>query len=224
MEVQLDLFGEEYTAWDALWLQLEADEEITRSARHIRSRFLDALAQGRTFMLPAEMGFLLREARSTFVNGEFTATILLALSFIEHWLAWRVILRQGSKKAARSGVRAVLDYLRESQEFPPFLIEHIDRLREIRNPFAHPRPGDPNRIDLVSRRSAEGDHGFMEREAQRALGLLYSVADHMPDPWPLTDRLGGESPKPWVDDPEWQVPGTLPASHYGMFSPRMFRP
>lgn len=223
MEVQLDFFGEEYTAWDVLWLHLEAADAISRPARHLRLRLLDALSQGRTFMLPAEMGFLFREVRSSFVNGEFTATIFLALSFIEHWLVPRVVLRQGSKKAARNGVAAVLDYLRDSQELPPFLIEQIDHLREIRNPFTHPRPGDANRIDLLSSKSGESDHRLMEQEAFQAVGLLFAVVDHMPDPWPLTDCLGREKRKPWLDDPEGSVPGTIPASHFGMFSPQMFR-
>lgn len=71
MEVQLDLFSEEYISWDALWLQIGMQDETSRTDRYRRSVSLDALAGGRTFMLPAEMGSLHREVRSSFVNGEF---------------------------------------------------------------------------------------------------------------------------------------------------------
>ena len=223
MELQLDLFGEEYIAWDVLWLQIKANDASTQPARYLRLQFLDVLADDRTFMVPSAMGFLLRETRSSFVNGEFTATLLLVLSFIEHWLAPRMILRRGSKNATRGTISDVLKHLRQTGELPLPLIECIDRLREIRNPFTHPLPGDENRIDLVSVRTGLSNDQFLEREARRALGVLYAVTDYMPDPWPLHDRLGNEMPKPWLDDPNWQVPGTLPPTHHGMFSPRMFR-
>ena len=223
MEVQLDLFGEECSSWDALWLQIEFQDETSRTDRYPRSLFLDALADGRPFMLPADMGFLHREARSAFVNGEFTATLLLVLSFIEHGLAPRMILRSGSKRATRGTISDVLKHLRETGELPLFLVERIERLRELRNPFTHPLPGDEKRIDLISVRMGMNDHRYLECEARRALGLLYAVADCMPEPWPLHDRSGSEVRKPWLDGPDWEVPGKLPPTHHGMFSPRMFR-
>ena len=224
MEVQLDLFGEEYSAWDILWLQIERADEWSRPGRYSRSQFLDALADGRTFMLPAEMGFLLEEARSSFVNGEFTATLLLVLSFIEHWLAPGMVQHRQSKTAARSRISDVLKHLRKTGELPLFLIDRIDRLREVRNPFTHPMPGNENRIDLAGVRSGLNDRHFLEREARRALGLLYAVADYLPDPWHLHDRQGNETRKPWLDDLNWQMPGDLPPTHHGMFSPAMVRP
>jgi hypothetical protein len=223
MEVQLDLFGEDYEAWPVLWFEIEFADERTRLARYQRSLFLATLADGRTFMLPAEMGLLLEEARSTFVHGEFTATLLLVLSFIEHWLSRRMVQRQQSKTAARGRISEVLKHLRKTGELPLFLIECIDKLREVRNPITHSMPGDEYRIDLISMRSGMSDRRFLEREARRALGLLYAVADYMPDPWPVHDRLGKETRKAWLDDPNWQVPGDLPPTHHGMYSPRMWR-
>lgn len=224
MDVQLDPFGEEYSLWSVLWLQLEVGDESSRSVRYQRSQFLEELADDRTFMLPAEMGFLLNEARSSFVNGAFTATLLLVLSFVEHWLASRVVHTRQSKTAAGLRISDVLKHLRKTGEIPLFLIESIDRLRDIRNPFTHAMPGDRHRIDLISVRSGMSDFHFLEREARRALGLLYAVTDYMPEPWPLQDAQGKAVQKPWLDDSNWQVPGDLPPTHYGMFAPRMFRP
>lgn len=223
MQGQLDLFGDEYALWDALWFQIESYDGLTRPSRYLRLQFLDALSDRRTFVLSAEMGVLFGEVRSTFCNGDFTATILLALSFIEHWLAFRVALRQGSKKATRAGISAILDFLRGNGELPVFLIERIDLLREIRNPFVHLRPGDYSRIDLLSTRMRESEVTVLEVEARRAVALLFAITDYMPDPWPLTDGLGKETPKAWLDDLGWEVPGTIAASHFGLFAPRMFR-
>jgi hypothetical protein len=224
MEVQLDLFGEEYSLWSALWVQHEAGDELTRLARCRRTQFLDALADDRRFMLPAEMGLLLGEAQSSFVNGEFTATLLLVLSFVEHWLSSRVVQTRQSKAAAGHRISDLLKHLRRTGEIPLFLIESIDRLRDVRNPFTHAMPGNEYRIDLVSRRSGMSDRLFLEREARRALGLLYAVTDYMPEPWPLHDADGKEAPKPWLENPDWQVPGDLPPTHHGVFAPIMFRP
>ncbi len=223
MEVQLDLFGEEYSLWSVLWLQIEMGHEASRLARYRRFQFLDTLADGRTLWLTTEMRILLEEVRSTFVNGEFTATLLLALSFIEHWVSPRMVHRRQSKTAARARISDILKHLQKTGELPPFLIECIDRLRDVRNPFTHPMLGAGHRIDLVSRGVELNDRLFLEREARRAVGLLYAVVAYLPDPWPVHDRTGTEMRKAWLDDPNWQVPGDLPPTHYGMFSPAMLR-
>jgi len=88
---------------------------------------------------------LLEEARVTFIQGHFIATLLVAMSFIEHTLAQELEGEFPPKK--RPMVGELIAVARTKLSFPADLLDRTDRIRALRNPFTHLRPeGDPDHL------------------------------------------------------------------------------
>lgn len=176
---QLDLFGETYTVPEPIERSLSQYDEVTRPARAVRFAYVSSIYPSGTFMLSVSMGYLLHEARHTYVNGDFAATILVAQAFIEHWLKPRAIKSAGVR-AERWGMAAMIQHFRKAGRIHPYLLDRVDRLRRIRNPFVHMRPGDSEAIEWRSYRAAASIDLVLHRDARDALGLMYAIVVHVP--------------------------------------------
>ncbi len=116
------------------------------------------------------------EVKATFINAEFTATIMLSVAFIEQWLS-SVLESHGFRKESKSGLKGILECLRKHRLVDEFVLSKVDRLRLIRNPFTHLK--EIGHEHGLGKRSL--DHGtfpvvLLERDAREAVSLLYTVA------------------------------------------------
>jgi hypothetical protein len=79
------------------------------------------------------------ELRLAFIHGLYFATVILALACIEQELAGALYAR-GSESPARATLEALLTAAKAVGEIDDGLFSDIDRIRGIRNAYAHFRP------------------------------------------------------------------------------------
>lgn len=155
---------------------LERHDRATLPGRVDRLTYLKSIHPGGTFMFSTEMFYLLDEVKATFVNAEYTGTILLASAFIEQWLSC-VLGSKGLHKEARSGLKGIIDCMREHKIGQEFVLAKIDKLRLIRIPFGHSK--DFNYEHGLGRRSVDmhtHPDMILEKDAKNAISLVYAVA------------------------------------------------
>lgn len=122
-----------------------------------------------------EILFLLKEAKMTFINGEFVATILLTVSAIEHRLQ-SLLLNKGYVKESKKGLKYILKFMRENGLLSDYLFKSIDKLRLFRNPFVHLKSyKDENCISERVMTEFSPPETILEREAKMALNLMYTI-------------------------------------------------
>jgi len=147
------------------------DERLNR-LQYLQSIFPD----GYGFLLPLESSYLLHEAKVTFVDGAYVATIMLAQAFIEHILQCAVAAA-GEEKVARRGLAEIAKWFRKNRPQHDFLIGKVDHLRRFRNPFTHLRPfDDPDTLGQRIFAAKASPDEILEEETKSALALMYQVA------------------------------------------------
>lgn len=158
---------------------LEAVDTRTRSERAARVRWLNGVIPRRhSFGMPLETFFVFDEAQGCFVNGTFVAAVVLAASFVEHWFVAKLSERGFEREAGR-GLASCIKTAKAAGIVHPTLLAKVDRLREIRNPFAHLKSFDHEHT--VGRRlmkSPQDPRALLERDAKDALEVMYSVATY----------------------------------------------
>lgn len=115
---------------------LERIDASTLPERAARVRWLNKILPRGGMMMPSDSHFIFTETRSTFVAGYFIATTVLASAFAEHWMAGTLSSRGFEKEAAR-GLSACIKCARGNKLWPDFILDRLDRLRRVRNPFVH---------------------------------------------------------------------------------------
>ena len=94
------------------------------------------------------------EARSSFVNGNFVATVLLSQALLEHFLGGEVCLRDmfeadAGAKPRRRRLRQLIDHAITEGVIRASDREPIERVIALRNPLAHHRgPTDPEELTM----------------------------------------------------------------------------
>jgi hypothetical protein len=86
--------------------------------------------------MPSDTWFVFGEATSAFIYGHFVATIVLSAAFAEHWIAGHLEARGFSKEASR-GLDSCIKCARRQRLWNDFVLDRLDHLRRIRNPFVH---------------------------------------------------------------------------------------
>ena len=125
-----------------------------------------------------EMMSLMSETRECFVNGHFIATLMLGTAVIEHVIVEELVDRGIGR--FRMPLSEALAIARKEQVFPESLLDAADKLRALRNPFAHRRPDDDN--DRFSNRYiARKTHPrvVLEEDARVALASMYACVRHV---------------------------------------------
>jgi hypothetical protein len=171
----LDLFGNSIEpVTGPLEEDLRAHDEQAFSSRLNRLKYVNKILPDLLFMTNMEIYYLLLESKATFINGQFAATILLSQAVIEQWLYGHLAGKYNL--SPKAGMKDILDCLRKNDLFHPYLIDKIDRLRRIRNPFVHNRSyDDPDRIEHRALRASKVPDELIERDAKDALELMYHV-------------------------------------------------
>lgn len=127
---------------------------------------------------------LIEEARATYLDGHFIATVLTALALIERLITGE--LAAHSVRCRRFEV--AIQKAKEHTRLPADMLDRAEQVRRKRNAFTHPRPEDDpdtfgNRF-MVSRRHP---NAILEEDAQEAVSLMYAMLK-------LCARPGTQSP------------------------------
>jgi hypothetical protein len=156
---------------------LERFDARTVSERTERLRFLRSIfPRGAGFLMPLETSLVFSEAKMTFINGEFIATVLLASAFIEHRLG-AYLEGKGFRKESKGGLAAIVACARDEGLVDYHLLAKTERLQKIRNPFVHLKP-HTHAYNLGRRAMANTRNlaTVMEADAKDALSIMYAMA------------------------------------------------
>jgi hypothetical protein len=147
------------------------DERLTR-LKWINSIF----PKGYIYLLPPETAFIFDEAKMTFINGEYIATLFLTSAFIEHILSIH-LQSKGFSKEAQKGLGAILECAKTNKLTHDFILEKADYLRAIRNPFAHLKSPDHS-FNLTERaiKALSNPLSIIEKDAKEAISIMYTFA------------------------------------------------
>jgi len=158
---------------------LERVERATLPARAERIRWLErVIPRNRAYAMPLETYYVFEEARSSFVYGCFVASTLLSAAFVEHWLGTR-LAQCGHTKEAERGLAAIVECCRCHDILIPVLVDRIDRLRVIRNPFVHLKSFDhPHTLGRRSVSLRAHPEQLLEQDAKESLITMYTVATY----------------------------------------------
>jgi hypothetical protein len=149
--------------------------------------------------------YLFEEARYCFVYGQFVASILLSLAFIEHTLAGLFYqlpnnalgkIGVSQSRLQRAGIFDLINWALKFNWISEDDFRFIDYIREIRNPLVHPRPPSPIREDSdieksdellkdwwkekIELRSLEEDkhpYNIIEDDARKSLLIAFRVLE-----------------------------------------------
>lgn len=157
---------------------LQTLERIDNGNRNARAERIEWLALHEPPSVGAMVGRsetlqLLSEARAVFIDGHFVATLLIAMSFIEHTIVEELQLLghiEGSPKFS-----SVLNTAKEHKVFPQDWIERTKTLSFRRNSFAHLKEPS-NSHGLGERIMIEQRHPklILESDAKDAIDLLFN--------------------------------------------------
>jgi hypothetical protein len=156
---------------------LERNDKASVPIRAVRARWLrKRIPKKIAFWMPMETGFVFGEAAACFVDGHFVATIMLAASFVDHWLT-SGLAHRGYGNEAKRGLEATIKVAKKKKLVDPFLLDAVNKLRLIRNPFAHLKLTDSDyKIGSRAVQMREPPEVLLEKDAKEAIIAMYGVA------------------------------------------------
>jgi hypothetical protein len=170
-----DLFGHKVPEIDEHRRYLREIDRQTLDARVRNLEYICNVAPEGGFLMPEETWHTFTEARDAFLNGLHVGTLLLTQAFIEHRL--QILLYELGDPAANRGLRTVVDRLKELRPEYAFLMEKIDGMRRIRNPFAHLKPmGHSDTVTQQTLRYRMPSGRYLNPKAKGLIALMYTVA------------------------------------------------
>lgn len=119
--------------------------------------------------------YLFEEARYSFAYGQFLASIMLGMAFIELSLAG-AFYGSGRNDLQKTGIadltKEALNYgWLNKDEF-----EALNRIRKLRNPITHFRPpGHDERIETRAYMEKTDDYDLIERDAYQVMQTLFKL-------------------------------------------------
>lgn len=167
-----------------LFRLLEDDDERIRPQRAERAAWIARFGWPEEgWMLYGGMAGLAPwdELRRSFVNGEYLATILLGQAFLEHNLAGFLDLSGDGRRVGRAGLAKILREFRDRGWITDTDFGVLDRVRRMRNPYAHYRSVEDGE-NLTRRAMREGeDHELLiERDARAVVRALFHLLNRHP--------------------------------------------
>lgn len=158
---------------------LERADKNSLQKRASRIRWLTkVMPRNYSYMMPFETYYVFEEARLCFVYGHFVASIVLSTAFIDHWLEM-FLVRRGYENEASGVLKSKIKFCRKLGFLNSVLLDKIDHLRLIRNPFVHLK--DFSYPHTVFRRMTKDNSlpvKILENDAKEALSVMYTVAIH----------------------------------------------
>ena len=158
---------------DKVVAAIARSDEATREARAERLMWVSQhIPNISGFIAPIEATVLMEEARQCFVGGQFAATLVLSASFIEHKLIDELRSKDLIKESPTFA--QAIELAKANQLFNPDLLARTDRIRQVRNPFAHRKP-DGHEHSLSTRLLAHRIHPqtVLESDAASAVQAMY---------------------------------------------------
>jgi len=174
---QKDLFGNKAKPkLDKETAELKQLDARTIKNRAERLKYLESIYPRWVSMFgEMEPIFIFEEARLTFLNGAFISTILLCQAFIEHWLTQYLSSKSDPGEMPKT-MEGMLERCRKDGLIHEYLVDRIDLLRRIRNPFTHKKRYE--HPYLLSRRMFEKKlppEDVLEQDAKDALALAHTL-------------------------------------------------
>src|SRR5690606_29033907 len=101
-----------------------------------------------------------------------------AASFVEHWISANLV-NLGYEKQADHGLAASVKCARKNKLIHTAILDKVDHLRLIRNPFIHLKEfNHKHKIDRRSWDARQHPYVTLEQDAKDALVVMYTVATH----------------------------------------------
>lgn len=120
----------------------------------------------------SETSAVMQEARSSYVHGNFIATLVLALAYAEHVINDALPPPLPGKKTPT--MSAAIKQARATHLFPEDLLDGAARLYEFRNPFVHRRNADdPDTMGQRVLSNKAHPKTILEQDARDALQIMY---------------------------------------------------
>ena len=171
---------------DKLLADIEEADVTSRDVRLERLEFLLAeFGPPADMMLIGGIGamFAIQELQSSFLNGNFMATIFCCQTFVEHSLAGGYALG-GQDDLVESGFKKLTEQSLADGGISAPIAKRLDELREMRNPYTHPRIIQ-KRQSLLDRvvASKSDPHSMAEKDAREAIQILVDYLRHGCPSW-----------------------------------------
>lgn len=123
------------------------------------------------------------EARESFVCGQFIATVMLAMAFVEHTVVDELIERDLAKHGV--AFQRALDIAEANQLFEADLLARARAMQKTRNPFAHRKePGHEHSFGTKFKKRRVHPRTILEEDARAALVLMYDFFHAAMRSWP----------------------------------------
>jgi hypothetical protein len=186
MRIQKDLFGTEIKhEEDDSAIELSLIEGNTFEQKVKRFKYLEKLlapdtceygnCSGLGVSANLESRLLFEEAKTTYVNGEFIATILLCQAFIEHWLT---VLCERNVAELPKNLEGLLTVCCKEGLVHPYVLEKINDLRLIRNPLTHRKSSEyPYSISQRMVDMKVDREELLENDAKKAIEIMFTLLD-----------------------------------------------
>jgi len=154
---------------------LDREDTICRQDRLKRLQWLvDRIPEANYWTFPGGLmsKFLFEEARYCFVYGQFLATIVLGLSYIEHTLA-ALFYASGRNDLERANISTLLEEALKYNWIDQEEFDNLQRARKIRNPITHfRRPGYHDTIEFRSVMKNENPYAVIEEDARQVMEIV----------------------------------------------------
>lgn len=119
--------------------------------------------------------FLFEEMRYCFAYGQFLATIILGLAYVEHTLAGK-FFAGGRDDLERAGIKTLLGEARELGMLTRDETAALDRIRRTRNPATHfRRPLANDSIEFRSMQRNAPSYEVLEQDARAVVSAAMKV-------------------------------------------------
>lgn len=83
-----------------------------------------------------ETSFMEREARQSFINGQFISTLLVAIAYCEHTLS-DIALAETRSTSCANDPKRYIPVIQKHRIFNASFWDELQRLKDIRNAYAH---------------------------------------------------------------------------------------
>ncbi len=152
------------------WLSRE--DIACRDDRLVRLRWLtENVPNSKYWTFPGGLisKYLFEEARYCFVYGQFLATIVLGLSYIEHTLTG-LFFASGHNDLKRVSISTLLKEALNYNWITQTEFDNLDHARKIRNPVTHFRePGHDDTVEYRAVIESELPYKIIEEDAQHVM-------------------------------------------------------
>lgn len=134
--------------------------------------------KGYEFLGQMELIFTFDEAKSSFINGEFIASIILAQSFIEKVLHAH-FAQLGHEEVAKKGLNEMIKFAKKNKLINEYILEKVDSIRKVRNPFTHFKEYSyPYSLSNRMFENKTQPYEQLEKDAKKAICFMFLLATH----------------------------------------------